>query len=299
MDKNKRLLFSDKNIKFLLGYLEINIVNINYEPPVPHRYFGSHSHSTYELHYIPQGEGLLKVQHQQYNITPGTFYLTGPGILHEQVADGNQPMSEYCLNFEFEIKKERHPNFNYYNSSEIDAITAILQKTSFWYGKDEFSTFSLFEKLYWEIENRILGYYSNMQSLAAQIIVNAARSFSAVKKAGYDIPGKLSYDKRRVMIDDYFRNYDRKLKAPVLAKELGVSTRQLDRLMKQFYSMSFKQKLLHTRMEIALNLLRDTDLSAKEIAQSVGFSNYSHFYKAFMEREKVSPSEYKKQMPLE
>jgi transcriptional regulator GlxA family with amidase domain len=64
--------------------------------------------------------------------------------------------------------------------------------------------------------------------------------------------------------------------------------------MKQYYSMSFKEKLLHTRLEIASELLRDSSMPLREISQQLGFSNYSHFYKAFMERVGVSPSEYRK-----
>lgn len=296
MDWNKRLLYNNKDIKFMLGYLEINIININYEPPVPHRYFSSHSHSTYELHYIPYGEGTLKVNHKHYKISPGTFYLTGPGIFHEQISDGNLPMTEYCLNFQYIVRKKCTFNHHYYNKNEIDCLASILAHTHFWFGKDEFSTFGLFQRLYHEIENRILGYYSSIQSLAAQIIINSARSFAAVKEAEYEIPVKLSYDKRQTTIDDYFRKYDMKLKPSTLAKVLGVSVRQLDRIMKQYYSMSFKQKLLHTRIEIALDLLKDTDLPVKEIALNVGFSNYSHFYKAFLEREGVSPSDYRKSL---
>lgn len=293
MDHGKRFLFSDKSIKFPMGYLEINVININYEPPVPHRYFSAHSHSSYELHYIPSGYGILKSQQKQYLITPGTFYLTGPGILHEQVADGKEPMSEYCLNFEFEIRKEKDTDISYYNRTEIDELLRRLKETNFWFGKDEFSTFHIFERLFWEIENRAFGYYTSIQCLAAQIIINASRSFSLDENARYDLPDKKHYDKRRMIIDGFFRQYDKNLKAEMLAQRLNISIRQLDRLIKEFYGMSFKRWLLYLRMEIASNLLIETDLPVEDIAYQVGFSNYSQFYKLFIKQKGLPPSKYR------
>lgn len=292
MDKNKRLLYNDKAIKFLLGHIEVNILNINYEPPVSKRYFTPHSHSSYELHYVPTGEGILKVNHKTYKIVPGTFYLTGPGVFHEQIADEMNPMSEFCLNFEFRRRKKASVT-GYYNKEEIDSIALLLEKNSFWFGEDKFNACSFFERIFSELDGYSLGHYSSLQNLASQIILYSVRCFVTGISESYTIPNKVSYERRRTIIDDYFRHYDKSINPTQLAENLSVSVRQLDRIMKTYYSMSFKQKLLDTRVKIASELLKETHLSIQEISDYVGFSNTSHFYKTFVKIQKETPSKHR------
>jgi len=63
--------------------------------------------------------------------------------------------------------------------------------------------------------------------------------------------------------------------------------------MKEFYGMSYNQRLLNLRIEIASSLLTETDLPAKDISYKVGFSDYSHFYKLFVNHHQLSPSKYR------
>lgn len=298
MDRNRRLLYGEKDLKFLLGIIEVNIITINYEPPVPLRYFRMHSHSSYELHYIPQGRGWVRVNHKEYEIVPGTFYLSGPGILHEQLADENDPMCEYCLNFEFRKLGTRGIHNQYCNKNEIERMLEVLGNTNFWFGQDEYSTFELFERVFSEIETKQMGYYTSILNLASQIIINSIRNFGVKRDAAYDIPDKISYDKRRNTIDNFFREYDKSLKPGKLSKLLNVSERQLNRIMHQYFCMSFKEMLIHTRIEVAKEMLKDTGMTVKDIAANVGFTTAGNFYKAFTKATGVGPGEYRVQQGI-
>lgn len=293
MDRTKRFLYFEKVIKFLLGNIEISIININYEPPVSGRYFNSHCHSTYELHYIPSGFGKLKVNSKNYDIEPGIVYLTGPGIFHEQISDIENPMIEYGLNFEFKILKKVPDKYYYYNKAEVEQLLSVLKTTNFWFGRDEHDIKTPFEEIYRELDQKLLGYYGVIQGLASQIIFYTARNFVSARKANYDIPNKLTYDKRRVLIDGFFRNYDRPLKAENLAKLIGVSIRQLDRILKSIYGKSFKQLLNFNRMEICKELLTESDMLIKDIALKLGYPSISFFYKTFSKYYGMTPLQYK------
>lgn len=58
---------------------------------------------------------------------------------------------------------------------------------------------------------------------------------------------------------------------------------------------TFSNLLLEQRMEKALILLKGTNLSVSEIAEILGYSNNSNFYKAFREFYGMSPREYSAQ----
>jgi AraC-like DNA-binding protein len=284
---------NDLDIKIPLGNIIINVFCINYEAPIPGWGYGNHSHSSYELHFIPYGRGLLKVSNKIYDIEPGIFYLTGPGVFHDQKAERQNPMGEYCINFEFEVKKQTRTKNKLYLQEEIDDILNRLLSTNFWFGKDKFATTQLFEKLILEMENQCVGYYTYIQNLISQIILNALRCYSPQEKSGYAIPKKILNDSRRYIIDKYFEHIDKPLSRKELACTIGTSIRQLNRILQEYYSMSFKEKLFATRLEQAKHLLLSTELRIQDIAFKTGFSSQSYFNKAFKEYYGTSPGKYR------
>jgi len=293
MDKNKSLKFLDFDFKLTFGNVLINILYINYEAPISSWAYGSHSHSGYELHFVPLGTGTLRIMNKEYKITPGTLYLTGPGMYHEQIADSIDPMCEYCINFEFSILNNKKSNSDLYLKTEVDSILNILRNTNFWFGNDTFSSIELFEKLILELENKHIGYYLFIQALVSQIILNAIRCFDQHKISDYSIPKKVPDDLRRFAIDHYLEDITRKSSINELSKVINISTRQLNRIVKEYYSMTFKEKLITNRLEYAENLLLDTKLPVNEIAVKSGFSNASYFSTVFQRHFNTSPREFR------
>lgn len=293
MNKRATQHNTDLDIKIPLGNIIINVFCINYEAPIPGWGYGNHSHSSYELHFIPHGRGTLRVSNKVYDIEPDIFYLTGPGVFHEQKADWKDPMCEYCINFEFEVKKQPNAKNTLYLQKEIDEILNRLLNTSFWFGKDKYATTQLFEKLMSEMEKQWVGYYTYIQNIVSQIILNALRCYNPQEKSGYSIPKKNLSDSRIYIIDNYFQQPDKPLSRKELASAIGTSIRQLNRILREYYSMSFKEKLISSRLEQAKYLLRNTNLFIHEIAFKTGFSSQSYFNKAFKEHYGTNPSQYR------
>lgn len=66
-----------------------------------------------------------------------------------------------------------------------------------------------------------------------------------------------------------------------LANQLGLSTRQTERMVHKQYGMSFKDKKQQARMGAASRLLLTTQLSIGEIAAQAGFATPEQFSNAF------------------
>ncbi|MDF2922297.1 MAG: hypothetical protein K0R57_1211 [Paenibacillaceae bacterium] len=284
---------TDLDIKVHIGNMLINIIYINFEPPVASWGYPNHCHSSYELHFIPSGTGVLEVSQQEFRIEPGTFYLTGPGVYHKQLADRTDPMCEYCINFEIKVRRRKNVKGDTYLPGETDAILQVLQNTSFWFGKDEFATIALFDSIMKEFQNQWLGYYTNVQSLVSQIIVNAVRSFTHHRESGYHIPKKILNDSRRYLADSYFEVPRPDMTPQILADRIGISIRQLERLMISYYGKTFSEKLLDARLEKAKDLLLSTALPVQDIAEQVGFRSASYFGKVFKRAEAATPQQYR------
>ena len=66
-----------------------------------------------------------------------------------------------------------------------------------------------------------------------------------------------------------------------LADQVGMSTRQLERLFRRYLNRSPKRYYMETRLSRARNLLMQTEMSIIEIALASGFSSPSHFSKCY------------------
>ena len=92
-------------------------------------------------------------------------------------------------------------------------------------------------------------------------------------------------------IDD--RYWDAALTVRGLARELGVSTEHLCRVLKRQTGGTFVSLLRRARVRAACRLLTTTTLCMKEIAAHVGFSSPNRFARDFKKLCGVTPSEYR------
>ena len=78
------------------------------------------------------------------------------------------------------------------------------------------------------------------------------------------------------------------------AEALGISTKQVSRLLRMEVDMTFKEYLLELRMSAAQGFLQEDGLSIAETANRVGYFNISHFIKCFKSYTGMTPGEWKK-----
>jgi YesN/AraC family two-component response regulator len=89
------------------------------------------------------------------------------------------------------------------------------------------------------------------------------------------------------------RYADARLNVRLVARELGVSTEHLCRLVKKHTGETFASLVRRSRLQAATRLLLTTNLSMKEIAASAGFSSASRFDRDFKREHGVPPTEYR------
>lgn len=90
------------------------------------------------------------------------------------------------------------------------------------------------------------------------------------------------------------RNYCRSdLTLELVAENLHVSTVYLSKMIKQELGQSYVQIVANMRIRRAKELLKDSDLNIRDIAEKVGFDSQHYFSTAFKKKEGVSPKQYK------
>jgi transcriptional regulator GlxA family with amidase domain len=83
------------------------------------------------------------------------------------------------------------------------------------------------------------------------------------------------------IIEEMEKNLEEPLSPSVLARQSGLSTRQLERLFRRYLDRSPKRYYLELRLKRARSLLLQTDMSVINVALACGFSSPSHFSKCY------------------
>ncbi|MGZ2257934.1 GlxA family transcriptional regulator [Roseobacter sp. A03A-229] len=84
-------------------------------------------------------------------------------------------------------------------------------------------------------------------------------------------------------------NIEEPISPSILAKNVGMSTRQLERLFRRYLNRSPKRYYMELRLQKARNLLMQTDMSVINVALACGFASPSHFSKCYRSHYNTTP----------
>jgi len=253
----------------------------------------NHNHAAFEVHYTIRGNGIFQFGEESINLSENMFCIIAPGIYHTQKEKQGESINKYCMKFDYKVLKVNDKSLPM-PFTEIELITETLSKLRFFSSYDIFNNLSLIKDIHNEFENQALGYYTKIQCLFTQIIINILRSIISLNGRLNTIHEKTSDEKRSEIIESYFHsNYFNNATSYDLADLLNVSNRQMDRILKKLYNKSFKEKLIETRIEVAKDLLRNTTLSAYSISKKVGYDSPTNFYNLFKKKTGFTPISYR------
>lgn len=76
----------------------------------------------------------------------------------------------------------------------------------------------------------------------------------------------------------------------LIAQDLGISVRQLERLFGRYFNTSPGRYYMELRLDRARHLLLQTEMSVSEIAVACGFQSLGHFTRLYRRSFGISPS---------
>lgn len=242
----------------------------------------SHKHPYYELHVIEAGSMPFQTEKQAYLLGPGDFCLVYPGTVH--IPAGKQPgVIRGSVSFELTDPKGE--------------LAGLLSCQSGCYRGNSEALAALWHRLQQE---QATGLFSDEMVIAmlTQILILLVRAMreSAVERP---VRGDTLDQLRTVHIDTFLNNrFFLSAGEGILAEELGVSRRQLDRIFQKLYGRSYREKLLEVRAEAACDLLKE-GLPIREIAERVGYGSSSNFTAFFKSVYGITPSQYRRAIQKE
>lgn len=86
---------------------------------------------------------------------------------------------------------------------------------------------------------------------------------------------------------------NRRIKVNDVANAVATNRRTLERKFREFTGRTISQEISRMRIERAKRLMRESDLSFKELSAELGYRNSDHFYKSFLRAEGQTPSSFR------
>jgi transcriptional regulator GlxA family with amidase domain len=124
---------------------------------------------------------------------------------------------------------------------------------------------------------------------ADQLIYSSIRTDQDTQRLS--IPSRIGvrHPKLGQVIQIMEQNLEEPISPAVLARDVGLSTRQLERLFRRYLNRSPKRYYMELRLQKARNLLLQTDMSVINVALACGFTSPSHFSKCYRAQYQTTP----------
>ena len=233
------------------------------------------------FHFVTRGCGVLKITGRTIPIETGDAFLIPEGEVASYQASQNTPWSYYWVGMTgiaasqyirhiMAIVPERYVlrglSIEKY-AAIIDPLTGLSETNAVNYFHSKAALYQLFQCFAVDIQQ--ISAVSRTPSLAAQV---------------------------RIYLE---AKYSEKLPIQEVAAHFGVHPNHLTRCFREAYHTSPKQFLTDLKMEKARQMLTNTDESVAVIAASLGFDDQHAFSKVFKIQNRVSPSDYRKNLSSE
>ncbi|MEM8732375.1 MAG: GlxA family transcriptional regulator [Pseudomonadota bacterium] len=126
-------------------------------------------------------------------------------------------------------------------------------------------------------------------AVADQLIYSSIRTDQDTQRLSVPTRIGVRHPKLSQVIQMMEANIEEPISPSILARDVGMSTRQLERLFRRYLNRSPKRYYMELRLQKARNLLMQTDMSVINVALACGFASPSHFSKCYRSHYDTTP----------
>jgi len=126
-------------------------------------------------------------------------------------------------------------------------------------------------------------------AVADQLIYSSIRTDQDTQRLSVPTRIGVRHPKLSQVIQIMEKNIEEPISPSVLARDVGMSTRQLERLFRRYLNRSPKRYYMELRLQKARNLLMQTDMSVINVALACGFASPSHFSMCYRAHYNTTP----------
>ena len=248
-----------------------------------------HEHPSFEVQICCSGEYIVETGKKKELVLKTGEVCVIPPMCYHKTAYFTHDAEKYAFKFMFKGKKESLVEEHFNRLTEPVVVG----------NSGEFV--SIIRKLDEEMNSQRIACDDMLEALIKEFYITLIRIVCADMEPQSEIKGNLALGKtdtesaRSRKLELYFdKNYMNDVTAADLAEALGLSVRQLNRILNKTYQMSFREKLIDLRLHKAESKLLSTKTSVEQISYEVGYLSPSGFSIAFKKKYGMTPADYRR-----
>lgn len=250
------------------------------------------------LFWILGGDGEIQIEDRSYTLQKGTVILFNAGVSYAWRPQVGGSIDYIAINFDYtrahtHLKTPYHPihsemfpeesllGHELFSDAEELNVPVVLRTSAL--------RESQFRQLVTEFFTGADYSEENLSAMLKMILIGIARELNVNRENATGSGAELT----RQIIQYVQKNYKDPISYQTLGEVFHMSPIYMNRVFKRYLKMSLHEYLFHYRINIAMELLRSSNIPVKEIAQAVGFVDFPHFSKSFKKLTGRSPSVYR------
>lgn len=240
----------------------------------PYETYGPHRHRRIEINYVKKGNCILRLANGSASFKQDETMLIGSEVDHSFEA-GPEGTTLIQLEFRPDIFSPSDPPFaSAFSAGQTDGVIRIA---------DNLPVMRAVQRIVNELDQRqehyqplVLLYYTELWILLRRYL---DRNYLPLD----------SDPAMRTALARIHADFAEPLAIGDIAAEAGVSSRYLRKLFDRYLSLSPLEYLTQVRVDRAIELLRHTEMSIKEVAFACGFESPQYFARVFRRRTGRTP----------
>lgn len=284
-DEDRRLL-AEHGLLFQDIEMGSHLVDAHWDTTNEAKPINPHTHSFYELIYCVRGTVSYLLDNRLHLVEPGDIILIPPNSVHAPLFNIKDalPYTRYVIWFSTRFLEELRTD-----SPELQLGTEpriLKTKNTKW----EFVG-NLFSRVMEEEKIRSIGWNAMMVGQTCTILVLLSRVYQEQSHVAQKIPDQLENILSYIQM-----NLKSQITVTETAKAFHISSSKLTHMFQKELGISFYSCVRMRRLSEGKRLISAAEMSMEAIADAVGFSEYSGFYRAFKDEYGISPQQYKKEV---
>lgn len=240
-----------------------------------------HSNTCYELHIILEGTCSLAFDAGIHGMRTGQAVLIAPNVFHAP-SDVSALFCRFSLSFSAD--------------QDLAQVLNVVDREQYRFFDPGDRVVCLCRDIIRELDADDFLNRELISAMFSQLMILCLRQVRGEQETILKEDKPLTQEDEIERIDHFFAQYppERQTRQE-LAQYLHCSQRQLIRKMQALYGVSFRQKLITSRMDMARYLLRSTDAGVNEISTRVGYADNAAFFRAFRQHTGMTPIQYRRE----
>lgn len=284
---------SNGRISFIVKNLEQRTYRIDADHT--RRFKERHRHDYVELAYVCKGQLPMEILGNHYTFQPGEVFIIDRNCIHsEDLTNTDSAVVFLCMSEAFfdeiflsELKEEPLQEFIRMCLKKQKKIRQFLRFTP---ANDDEQIYSLISQVIEEAESKRKGYDYLIKGLMIRIMDVLANSYKIqLSKLEKQRKDEILFQE----LEKYLHQKYKDVTIDELVSQYHYNADYFNRLIKKYTQLSFSQFLQNIRLSKAEEMLIASKLPVHQIIHEVGYQNKGYFYKIFVQRNGITPKEFR------